>query len=63
MAAKMSARREAARAGRARLRGLPAEPLSGLIAWRVDDINGVPNLVYTLTDVKPHPSASKANVQ
>lgn len=64
MATKMTPRREANRAGRGRgAWGPPAEPLSGMIAWRVEDSNGIPFVIYTLSEVKPTPNASRANVQ
>jgi hypothetical protein len=59
MAAKMTARREAAKAGRSRVRGLPAEPLNGMIAWRVNDVNGIENVIYTLSNVPPSNEARR----
>lgn len=34
-------------------------PLEGMIAWAVNDVNGIENVVWTLSDIKPDPSARK----
>lgn len=34
-------------------------PLEGMIAWAVNDVNGIENVVWTLSDVKPDPSARR----
>lgn len=72
MATKVTARRMHARsqdtgrkrAGRVGVRARAVgAPLEGMIAWRVNDVNGVPSVIYTLNDVKPTPDASLATVQ
>lgn len=68
MATKITARRmhakamfgKTARARRERTRSAPTPaPLEGMIAWAVNDVNGIENVVWTLSDVKPDPSARK----
>jgi hypothetical protein len=71
MATKTTARRAHARenghirhrAGSRGVRWAPeAQPMEGLIAWAVEDVNGIENVIYTLSEQKPSAEARRVEI-